>query len=187
MSQEQISTTFPAEIGERLDALGVDAALKALLLDALSGLPLASSSAGGKVVVLGAPNARAAAYVHPEYLEIDLDQAVAHRLVEWHGELKLVDAPWAGTDQLLRVRATDIPYPGVRASVLDALTGAYQANSDRPPRPTGAVRTKPAPRTRTSAPRAPRVAKPATKTSSTQSWEGVCPKCMMTHRVGVEC
>ena len=26
------------------------------------------------------------------------------------------------------------PYPGVRASVLDALTGAYQANTDRLPR-----------------------------------------------------
>lgn len=139
---------------------------------------------------VGAPDSRTAVFVHPTYIEIDFAPDINAKLTEWHGELRLVDSPASSLEQLLRVKATDLLNPTLRTSLLDAMPRAYERSEVRPPLPVAAKPVRKARQPRSTTPKAPRQitpSKPTTKDSPIQSWEEICPNCMMVHRVGIEC
>ena len=175
---------FTPDIESRLNRLKVDQGLRSLLAEGFAGLPVTVGNKSAEYVGLSAPNGSIAAYVYPAYVDLDLESKVAHRLVEWHGELRLVPSPKIRTEQNLRVRGTDLASAGVRQSVLEALPGAFTLSESRLPLAEQRARPVRAPRPV----RETRVARPAASSAvAAQSWEAPCDKCMMTHRIGVEC
>lgn len=185
------SDAQPQALADVLAAIKADRLLVEFLTTAFGDRAIATTAVTSDSLELGAPESRTAVFVHPTHIEIDLDPAVGAQLTEWHGELRLVDSPWSSLDQLLRVKATDLFNPTLRTSLLNAMPGIYERSESRPPRPAATAKPVRKPRQpRATSPRTPRQpapAKPATKDSPMQSWEEICPNCMMVHRAGIEC
>ncbi len=187
-----IQSPLSPEIEAELDRLHVDPTLRDLLREGFADRTLTVSASGSDFVELAPPKSRVVAYVAATHADFDLEAEVQRRLVEWHGELRLMDGG-ASNRTYLRVRDTDLLTPALRHSVVTALPAGYDwcAGQDVPVqqrtvRRASARTSKPA---KVAAPRQPKVGSPIRPTGPepAQDWEAVCDKCMMVHRVGVEC
>lgn len=158
--------------------------LTALLRDGYADQPVVLTASAADHCSLAAPGGRTAVFVHPTYVDFDFDPEVSAKLVDWHGALNLVSASRAGAEEFVRVRATDLSSGPLRVSVLEAMPGSLLRSASRAP-----LAAAPPPRAKTvrtpATPRTPVAAKPEPET--VKSWEALCDRCFMVHRVGVDC
>ena len=188
---DQSDSNDTAHLTDVLTQINADRLLVEFLTTAFGNRSTATTAITSDSLEIGAPESRTAVFAYPTHIAIDFAPEVSAQLTEWHGELRLVDSPATNShEQLVRVKATDLLNPTLRTSLLNAMPGAYERSESRPPLPVAATPVRKQPRARSASPRNPRQpapAKPVTKDSPIQSWEGICPNCMMVHRVGIDC